>query len=99
MDREEPPPISIIAITAAIPIMIPRQVSTERITFRRSASKAVRKIVRIVFIFWTAVNSTSAKHWQERVFRSCLSTFGDLARDDLLAFAQQVRGDSGVRSV
>ena len=51
MEREEPPPISIIAITAAMPMMIPRQVSAERITLRRSARNAMRA-VRTAFLNW-----------------------------------------------
>ena len=41
---DEPCPISIIAMTAATPIMMPRHVSIERITFRLRACIAVRMV-------------------------------------------------------
>ena len=41
---EMPLPISIIAMTAAMPMMIPTQVSADRITFRRRARTAVEKV-------------------------------------------------------
>jgi len=41
---EDPCPISIIAMTAAIPMMMPRHVNTDRIAFRRNACSAVRKV-------------------------------------------------------
>ena len=44
MEDEDPRPISIMAMTAAMPIMIPRQVNTDRMTFRRSACKAIRTV-------------------------------------------------------
>jgi hypothetical protein len=37
-------PISIMVITAATPIMMPRVVSAARIGFRRSARKALRMV-------------------------------------------------------
>jgi hypothetical protein len=33
-----------MAMTAAIPMMMPRQVNIERMTLRRSARKAIRKV-------------------------------------------------------
>ncbi len=39
---DTPLPISIIAITAAMPMMMPSVVSTERMMFRRNACSAVR---------------------------------------------------------
>ena len=42
MECDEPRPISIMAMTAAMPMMMPRQVSTDRMTLRRSACRAVR---------------------------------------------------------
>ncbi len=44
MEEEEPRPISIMAMTAAMPMMIPRQVSIDRMTLRRSACNAMRRI-------------------------------------------------------
>ena len=42
--REDPFPISIMAITAATPITIPSVVSAARMTFRRNARMAVLKV-------------------------------------------------------
>jgi hypothetical protein len=44
MEWEEPRPISIIAMTAAMPMMMPKQVSTERMMFRRNARNAIRNV-------------------------------------------------------
>jgi hypothetical protein len=44
MAMDEPLPISIIAITAAMPMTMPSVVSTARVTFRRSARKAVFRV-------------------------------------------------------
>jgi hypothetical protein len=44
MEWEEPRPISIMAMTAAMPMMMPRQVKTDRMTFRRKARKAIRRV-------------------------------------------------------
>jgi hypothetical protein len=33
-----------MAITAAMPMMMPRQVKTDRMTFRRKARKAIRRV-------------------------------------------------------
>src|SRR5262245_37645965 len=41
---EDPWPISIMAITAATPMMIPRVVRAERRTFRRRPTTAMRKM-------------------------------------------------------
>ena len=41
---EVPRPTSITAMTAAMPMTIPRQVNTERIKWRRNARSAVREI-------------------------------------------------------
>ena len=40
---DAPPPISIIVITAAMPITIPSIVRSDRATFRRSATRAVER--------------------------------------------------------
>ena len=40
----EPRPISIIAMTEAMPMMMPRHVRMERMTFRRKERKAIRKV-------------------------------------------------------
>src|SRR5215471_1797591 len=98
IEREEPPPISIIAMTAAIPMIIPRQVSTERIMLRRRACNAVRRIVRMVLTMGR-VSSTSAEYWKERVFCCVLSGFGDFPSDDLLPFAQRIRDHGGVGAI
>ncbi len=44
MEWEEPWPISIMAITAAMPMMMPRHVNTERMIFRRKACKAMCRV-------------------------------------------------------
>ena len=41
---DDPWPISIMAITAAMPMMIPRHVKTERMTFRLRAWRAIRSV-------------------------------------------------------
>ena len=41
---EDPLPISIIAMTAAIPMTMPRMVRAERVMFRRSARTAIRMV-------------------------------------------------------
>ncbi len=45
MARDAPWPISIIVITDATPMIMPRVVSTVRITLRRSALKAVFRVM------------------------------------------------------
>src|SRR4051812_17982389 len=47
---EAPSPISDIAMTAAMPMMIPRHVNAERSTLRRTACKAVRSVRKKNFI-------------------------------------------------
>jgi hypothetical protein len=49
-DEEEPRPISIMAITAATPMTMPRMVSVERMMFLRSACNAIRSVPRNVFM-------------------------------------------------
>src|SRR5450759_5692631 len=44
IEYEDPRPISIMAMTAAMPMMMPRQVRTDRMTFRRKARKAIRRV-------------------------------------------------------
>ena len=48
MADDAPRPISIIAMTAATPMMMPRQVRAERNTFRRRAMVAVRRVLVVV---------------------------------------------------
>src|ERR1035437_9977722 len=43
---EEPCPISIIAMTAAMPMTIPRQVNADRILWRLKACSAIRNVRR-----------------------------------------------------
>ena len=65
MEREEPPPISIMAMTAAMPMMMPRQVSAERMTLRRSACNAMRA-VRAAFLNWLKLPcSWRAGRWRQ----------------------------------
>ena len=44
MAVEDPLPISIMAMTAATPMMMPRVVNTERMTLRRRACTAIRSV-------------------------------------------------------
>ena len=50
MDWEEPRPISIMAMTAAMPMTIPKIVSADLMTLRRNACNAIRSTLEIVFI-------------------------------------------------
>ena len=46
-DAADPAPISIMVITAAMPITIPSMVRSARVGFRKSARNAMEKVFRI----------------------------------------------------
>src|SRR5712671_847101 len=96
MERVEPPPISTIAITAAMPMIMPKQVSAERITLRRSARKAIRNISLKLPIL--SVRSAPNDFRQKRILL-VRRRRNDFAGDDFIAFAQTVRDDGRVRAI
>src|SRR5258707_8451046 len=90
-----------MAMTAATPMTMPRMVRTERITLRRKACNAIRRVPRMPFMVClsTPQSSTFSELWNKRIFRSGLGDFDDLAGNHFLAVAQLIGGDSGVRAV
>src|SRR5579884_2223485 len=94
IDCEDPPPISIIAITAATPMMMPRQVSVERSTFRRKARKAIRK----VWMKLLMPLKLSPPFWQKRIFQIGRRHYR-FACHHFVAFMQVLRSDGRVRAV
>ena len=67
MELEEPFPISVIAITAAIPITIPRVVSRERVGFRRNARNAKVNVEKNLMIESSRLKGGS-RVWHNRQF-------------------------------
>src|SRR5947208_5399595 len=93
-EEEEPRPISIMAMTAATPMTMPRMVRMERITFRRRACKAMRSVPRSDFI-----GSTFAALRDKRIFCPGIGGLNGLAGDDLLTIAQGVGMNHGICAV
>src|SRR6266478_9100370 len=76
---------------------MPRMVSTERITFRRSARNAIRKVPRTPFIITS--RSALPKLRNEWVLRAALRRLCALTGHHFLALAQRVGLDHRVRAV
>ena len=51
IDLLEPLPISIMVITAAMPITMPRVVSAARVGLRRSAFKATTMVLKMLMVY------------------------------------------------
>src|SRR5690349_22268207 len=98
IERVEPPPISIMAMTAATPMMIPRQVSEERRTFRRKARKAMRRVRRRVLIRLGALRLATDHLREKRVFDVRRGGEG-FAGDDFVPLAQSVGAHDGICAV
>src|SRR6185312_10999015 len=90
IDREDPPPISIIAMTAATPMMIPRQVSVERMTFRFKERNAIFMVEPNLLM----TSMFSPAFWQKWIFQICRRQRG-FTRHHLIAFVEIIRTDGG----
>src|SRR5438552_637485 len=83
-----------MAITAATPMTMPRMVRTERMTFRRRACNAIRKVPRTLFIVLAPT-----KLRNERVLRGFLRGFDAFAGHHFLAIVQGFGGNHRVCAV
>src|ERR1035437_8543504 len=110
-EEEDPRPISIMAMTAAMPMMIPRQVNTDRMTFRRKACKAIRTVRYAAFMtlfdnqfcssfaMTLPVRSTPDNLRDERIFGVGLGALDVLPDDHLLTLGDVVRHNGRVHPV
>src|SRR5690349_13661448 len=93
-EEEEPRPISIIAITAATPMTIPRMVRVDRMIFRRRACKAIRCVPRKDFI---RLPFTTAR--DEWVFRAGFGSLDGFASHNLLTVVECLGHQDRIRAI
>src|SRR5258707_644414 len=101
IEEEEPRPISIMAMTAAMAMMTTTHGNNERMVFRRKACKAGRRIRQPALIpsFMPIPSSTLDDGRQEWILGGGLGICGRFTGDHFLSLLQIIGRYGGVRTV